>query len=255
MLLLLAHAAKGCTVTVAGRKATADGSTLLMHTDDCLDCDFRLARVPPRPADQSERVQKFHQAYPREVSARSPTYSSDNLDAHLPRALLDTWRSQAWADNQTLGELPAVDLAVAAALGMDAPNGLTYGTLEGLYSIANTAQVAIVESTSGSNPLLWSPARPPVTAGKGPSTRLDGALWDVSALSRAALARCPTARCAIDLMGYLAVSEGFYGGHGTIEEIAANGETLLVADPKEAWAFHVAPLPPSVAKAAGVPGA
>ena len=35
--------------------------------------------------------------------------------------------------------------------------------------------------------------------------------WDISALSRAALARCPTARCAVDLMGYLAATEGFYG--------------------------------------------
>ena len=220
-----------------------------------LDCDFRLARVPPKPADKAEAVLKFHQNYPREVSTRSATYSASNLDSNLPSALLETWRSKGWSDNQTLGVLNELKPATAAALGVKAPGGYTYGTLEGLYSIANTEQVAIVESTSGANPLLWSPARPPVSAGKAPSTRLDGALWDVAALTRAALARCPTARCAIDLMGFLAVSEGFYGGHGTIEELAANGETLVVADPAEAWTFHIAPLPPSVARSAGVPGA
>ena len=80
----------------------------------------------------------------------------------------------------------------SAALGIDLPSGATYGSLEGLYSIANTAQVAVVESTSGANPLLWSPVRPLATFKNGivaEATRLDGALYDIAALSKAALAR------------------------------------------------------------------
>ena len=80
-------------------------------------------------------------------------------------------------------------------------------------------------------------------------------MWDISALTKAALARCASARCAVDLMGYLAVTEGFYGAHGFPGELGANGESLLLADPDEAWAFHIAPLPPSLALSAGVPGA
>ena len=37
--------------------------------------------------------------------------------------------------------------------------------------------------------------------------------------------------------------------------MAGNGETLLVADSNEAWAFHIAPLPPAVALNAKVAGA
>lgn len=57
------------------------------------------------------------------------------------------------------------------------------------------------------------------------------------------------------LMGYLAVSEGFYGAHGAATETLSNGECLFVADPDESWVFHIAPLPPGVAAAAGVAGA
>ena len=63
---LTAQRATACTAVVAGRKATANGATLLLHTDDCLDCDFRLARVPPLSASavaQPEPVRLFSQLY------------------------------------------------------------------------------------------------------------------------------------------------------------------------------------------------
>jgi dipeptidase len=83
----------------------------------------------------------------------------------------------------------------------------------------------MVESTCGATPALLSLARTNPSQGAR-----DGALWDISALSRVALSRCPSARCAVDLMGYLATRDGFYGGHGTgLPEVAANGELLLVS--------------------------
>ena len=42
---LLVSTADACTVLIAGKKATVDGATLLLHTDDCANCDFRLGRM------------------------------------------------------------------------------------------------------------------------------------------------------------------------------------------------------------------
>ena len=64
LVALSAQRATACTAVVAGRKATANGATLLLHTDDCLDCDFRLARVPPLSASavaQPEPVRIFRE--------------------------------------------------------------------------------------------------------------------------------------------------------------------------------------------------
>jgi hypothetical protein len=74
---------------------------------------------------------------------------------------------------------------------------------------------------SSSHSLLFSPARSAARPGQPFFDRLDGALWDISALTKAALARCATARCAIDLMGLLAVREGYYGQHGFSAERSA----------------------------------
>ena len=226
LVALTVQRATACTAVVAGRKATANGATLLLHTDDCLDCDFRLARVPPLSASaaaQPEPVRLFSQLYPREVSSRSPTYDPSNLDTELPKPLLDVWTSDEWYNNQTIGELAPLEPEVAAMLGVVVEG--TLATIEGQYSIANSKQVAMVESTCGATPALLSLARTNPSQGAR-----DGALWDISALSRVALSRCPSARCAVDLMGYLATRDGFYGGHGTgLPEVAANGELLLVS--------------------------
>ncbi|KAL1500030.1 hypothetical protein AB1Y20_012707 [Prymnesium parvum] len=258
-LLLLAAAlqhAAACSAFLAARRATADGSTLSLHTDDCSNCDFRLARAVPAQ-NSPQRVVAFREAYPREVSSRTSTYLASNLDAHLPANMTTAWASTAWYDNQTLGFIGPLDDDLNSALGIDLPEGKLLGAVEGLYSILNTKQVSIAESTCTAKSVLFNPMRPATVGGRPASTNLDGALWDVSALTKAALARCSTARCAVDLMGYLAVEDGFYGQHGLPSEVSANGEALLVADPLEAWVFHVAPVPPTVGAAAGVgePGA
>ena len=86
-LLLAVCGAHACTTVLAGKRATADGSTLLLHTDDCGECDFRLARVHPAAADAAAPVLRFKSTYPREVSARAATYAPDYLDAKLPAGL------------------------------------------------------------------------------------------------------------------------------------------------------------------------
>merc|ERR1719401_2230478 len=52
-----------------------------------------------------------------------------------------------------------------------------------------------------------------------------------------ALERCKTARCALNLMGELAVNHGGFYGEDT--RVDAGGEALVVADPTEAWVFHI----------------
>lgn len=63
------------------------------------------------------------------------------------------------------------------------------------------------------------------------------ALFSNSELSKIALERCKTARCAISLMGSLAKDHGGFYGEGV--DVDTGSETLLVADPQEAWVFHI----------------
>ena len=61
-------------------------------------------------------------------------------------------------------------------------------------------------------------------------------------LTEIALERCDNARCAIQLMGDLSTTHGFYGdGYDgdLIEGQDEAGEALTIADPHETWMFHV----------------
>jgi dipeptidase len=66
------------------------------------------------------------------------------------------------------------------------------------------------------------------------------ALFCVNELSRLAMERCVTARCAVELMGNMAVRYGFYGASGSFE---GGSETLLIADTVEGWVMHFVPYP------------
>ena len=65
------------------------------------------------------------------------------------------------------------------------------------------------------------------------------ALFSIDELSRIAMERASTARQAVELMGELAVSHGFYGAG----EFEGTAESLAVTDPTEAWIFHILPDP------------
>ncbi|KAJ1449578.1 peptidase family C69-domain-containing protein [Pelagophyceae sp. CCMP2097] len=242
-LALLAAPAFGsegsCTTIVVGRDATDFGGTIATHTADCFNCDFRLARVAA--AQQREggdalahSVRRFKATYPTEVSGRAETWAVANLeyadlgvdesappfrDATVAKAQKRAWASAAWAEDAVLG--------VANLTGL--VEGEEFSHLEALYGIANDAGLAIGESTC-EGALLGKVPRTCATCG--------GPLWDVSALTRVAMRYCATARCAIDLMGALAVRDGYY-----IAELVAGeaGEALTVADGVEAWVFHVLP--------------
>lgn len=62
--------------TAIGRLATVEGTTVVTHTSDCYNCDFRLAHVTV--ADRT--VRKLKNTYPLEISNRSKTWEVANLE-------------------------------------------------------------------------------------------------------------------------------------------------------------------------------
>ncbi|GAB0497468.1 hypothetical protein MMPV_008801 [Pyropia vietnamensis] len=213
-----------CTTIIVSAGASADGSVLTSSTSDCKECDFRLARVgahtavasngrgatpSPRPVYEA----KFN--FPHLVTAgRSPTWEAANLAAEsLPQ--VDAWLPAT----PPIGFVPQVNATAAL-----------YETGSG-YALLNEHQVAMGESTC---PGRFVAA--PVSAG-------GKALLDVGELSRLGLERGRTAREAIQIMGDLATTYGYYGAQWDDERTKHDeaGEALMVGDPTEAWVFHVLP--------------
>ena len=104
----------------------------------------------------------------------------------------------------------------------------TFAYTEGNYGVMNERQLSIGESTC-------SGAFAAKAAGAGGE-----ALFCVNELSRVAMERCATARCAVETMGDLAVRYGFYGASGSFE---GGSEALLIADTNEGWVMHFVPYP------------
>ena len=71
------------------------------------------------------------------------------------------------------------------------------------------------------------------------------ATFNLRGLMEIAMERCATARCAIIMMGDLAVRYGFYGAaapsDSPINQQNEAGEALTVTDTTETWVFHILP--------------
>lgn len=93
----------------------------------------------------------------------------------------------------------------------------------------NEWQVAMGESTCAAR--FW--AAPPQAGGK--------ARMEVREMSKIALERCKTARCAVELMGHLGEQYGYYSADwsGGDNSLGEGGEALTVIDTEEAWVFHI----------------
>ena len=91
------HSTDRCTTIIVGKEASADGSTMTTHTNDCGECDFRLAKVNPKnhPKGSKRPVYTFYSAYPKIVrhDNRSMTWSPENLDQNLDQKMLEEWKS------------------------------------------------------------------------------------------------------------------------------------------------------------------
>lgn len=212
LLIFLSYATpwtKACTVVAVGKHAALNGGALIAHTTDAGGgaVDLRLVRVPARSHKKhSERpVLHVKLSYPRVVTMdRGPHYEPDlNL-------------------NQTvmppMGSIPQV--------------ASTFGYFEQDYGIMNQVQLTIGESTCAAKTVGWPRDLP-----------YGYNLFNVAELTRVALERCDSARCAIQTMGDLAVQHGFYGDHPgdpANPGYGGSAESVAIGDKYgEAWVFHV----------------
>lgn len=199
-----------CTALAVASKASVDGSLMTTHNNDCENCDSRVIYVPAQDYEEGSMrpIYAVSFEYPRFIGAHvSPAYGIEHVDrSFFP-----------WNASVPIGYIPQVRH--------------TYAYIDGAYAIINENQVAIGESTCGAK----LNAKPIFAGGS--------ALLDVSALTRIALERAKTAREAIEIMGSLAEKYGYYGAEGWEEEGPNEeaGEGLTVADPNEAWVFHILP--------------
>ena len=205
-LALLLPSALGCSTFLVGKDASSDGSLFVTHSDDGEgNPDARLSYVPP--ADHAPG--SMRPVWPDLED--NPRYVGDHRgDTYLPGVSVppDT------PPTEPIGHIPQV------------PH--TFGYSEGNYGIMNEHQLSIGESTCSGRFVASA-----ISAG-------GEALFCVNELSRVAMERCSTARCAIRVMGDLAVEHGFYGAAGSFE---GGSETLLIADTEEGWVMHFVPYP------------
>lgn len=216
-LLLVARSGSGCTVIGVGRDASADGSVMVAHTDDSGGMgDPRLVHVPARdwPAGSQRNVYLSIADYPRLIAPeRAPEYeASSSAQASLP-----------WAT--PLGSIPQV------------PHTYAYWDVD--YGLGNEHGLILAETTCAGR-LTAAPRGYPNGS----------ALFGIEELSKIALERCASARCAALTMGRLAEAHGFYGGNGHLGKLEPWGglqtggaaEALAIGDADgELWAFHILP--------------
>ncbi|KAL0585647.1 hypothetical protein ABG067_004570 [Albugo candida] len=197
---------------------TADGSTLLAHTDDTgfVPSDLRLVRVPAQQHSANSRraVYEFNAGYPRlVVNDRGPNYKPKELE---PFNSSDTKRFEELF--VPLGYIPQISN--------------TYGYYDQDYGIMNDMQLSMPESTCGARTVGW-----PNYLSYGYN------LFSINELSKIALERCVSARCAIQTMGSLAEEYGFYGelsGSPDRPAYSDSSESLAISDKHgEVWIFNI----------------
>lgn len=193
-----------CTTMIITKGASADGSMMVTHSDDDELSDQRILFVPARdhvPGSTRGVVDNTNVCYPRIVSKeRGPGYETPG-----------------WPDTPLIGRIPQV------------PH--TYAYFDGNYGIMNEHNLMFGECTNGAK---YEPKC--VTQEEAKATGIHCRLFYSAELSRIALERCTRAREAVELMGSLIDTYGYF----------STGETLLVADEGEGWVFEMCALPDEV---------
>ncbi|CAK0799977.1 unnamed protein product, partial [Prorocentrum cordatum] len=170
--------------------------------------DIRFTRVPRKrwPEGSMRPLYHFALGYPRVVAAeRSPEYAP--VAGQLP--------------SRVLGYIPQVPQ--------------TYGYWDTTYGVQNEVGLSIGESTCTANTVGWASDVPHGYNKAG-----------IEELSKIAMERCETARsarCAVEIMGKIAVEEGFYSadsGDPNAPAYGASSECLAVGDASGGlWLFNV----------------
>ncbi len=184
IFFIISLPAWACTVTVTGKKASADGSVMVSHSDDGLN-DARLIYVPAMDHKPG--------------SLRPVFYSHCALDFKPQWGAGETQRI-ATQDRGPGYRTPGVPPSVPLGYIPQAPH--TYAYFDANYGIMNEHQLSIGECTNKAR------VHPEPEAGKR--------IFYSAELSRVALERCKTARDAIKLMGELIEQYGYYGTGETL---------------------------------------
>ena len=180
-----------CTNILVTKGASVDGSLFLSHSDDGSLTDQRIIYVP---------------AQDHKTKSKRPVHYDTVAFGISSIRYVGTDRGPGYEDptlppSQIIGSIDQV------------PH--TYAYFDGNYGIANEHQLLIGEATDN--------------AKFEPEPKGGERIFYSPELSRVALERCTKAREAIQLMGDLIDSYGFYGP----------GETLLVGDPEEGWVMEI----------------
>mmetsp|Transcript_59209 Transcript_59209/g.138685 ORF Transcript_59209/g.138685 Transcript_59209/m.138685 type:complete len:587 (-) Transcript_59209:132-1892(-) len=211
-LLLLDGASQtaACTVFAVGKMATQDGSVLISHSDDGSPTnDARLLYVP---------------AAEHGPDAKRPIYYTAEL---FPR-YLGYHRGPAYEPN---ADTKSYNLSSPIGYIDQVPH--TFGYQSGTYGVLNQHGVSVAESTCSA---VFGTCGKGVSVGCEPGRKVGSALMSIDTLSYLAMERCRSSREAVELMGAMATKYGFYGPPDSFE---GSGESLIVGDPDEAWAFQI----------------
>jgi len=208
-LLLCVEQSFACTAIAVGKDASASGHPIVGHSEDSgpQTNDVRLVRVPRNQWPEGSRrpLYPWFAGYPRVVSAELATPDYAPVDGQVATT--------------PLGHIPQV------------PETWAYWDTD--YGVQNEWGVSIGESTCTARTVGW-PANLPYGFNNA----------GIEDLSKIALERCKTARCAAETMGQVAVEQGFYSsdsGDPKQPAYAASAECLLLADatPGEVWIFNI----------------
>lgn len=208
-LPLLANIAQACTIVAVGKKASSTGYPLVTHTNDNgpQTADVRVTRTPRArwPVGSRRPLYQWMSGYPRVVSSTlSPAYAP-------------VGQQRDWVP---LATIPQVEE--------------TWAYWDMNYGLQNEWGLSMGESTCTAKTVGF-----PAT----PDNPLGYNHVGINDMSKIALERCKTARCAIQTMGDIAVEYGFYSeDSGTPDkpDFMDSGEALAIADADgEVWIFNV----------------
>jgi len=191
MLLLMAEIALPCTTILVTKGASKDGSVFVSHSDDDELGDQRIIYVPAMDHPEGSM---------RPVYYDPCCFGGGNI------RYVGMSRGPGYFDPN----LPAT-----RPIGFIPQVSHTYAYFDANYGVMNEHQLMIGECTDGAKIELQP------DSGRR--------IFYSAELSRVALERCKKAREAVELIGHLIDTYGYYG----------TGETLLIGDPEEGWVIEM----------------
>jgi dipeptidase len=202
LTLMFTGAAAACTTMLITKGASQDNSVMVAHSDDSELFDQRLVYVPAADHEPGSLRPVYYDA---SSLGDRPEYHGYELRRYVGKDRGPTYVNPDQPQSIPLGSIPQV--------------AHTYAYYDGSYAIMNEHQLMFGECTDGAK---LSPEPVP------------GKLIFYSAeLSRVAAERCTKAREAVELIGHLIETYGYYG----------TGETLPIGDTEEGWVIEMAPSP------------